>query len=128
MLVYTKTSYLIPRFTFLAPSGGGATPVTLTIRKTLSFHSSSTYKVALDSHTHAIDAVVANGISIDGAQFSITDLSNDVLPIGAVFTVIQNTSTNAISGTLTWPMVRQLRSAATRFKQITKVATATTSR
>ena len=42
---------------------------------------------------------MANGISIDGVQFSITDLSSDVLPTGAVFTVIQNTSTDAIAGT-----------------------------
>jgi autotransporter-associated beta strand protein len=83
----------------LAPSEGGTTPVTLVIRKTLSFFSRSTYKVALDSHMHAIDAVVANGISINGARFSVTDLSSDVLPIGAVFTVIQNSSADAIAGT-----------------------------
>ena len=71
----------------------------LVIRKALTFDTLSMYNVALDKHTHAIDVVVANGISIDGAQFSIADLSSDVLPTGAVFTVLQNTSTDAIAGT-----------------------------
>ena len=39
-----------------------------------------------------------NGVTINGAQFSSTDVGNAVLPAGTIFTVISNTSATDTSG------------------------------
>jgi hypothetical protein len=64
------------------------------------FQLHSTYKCELKSGTAKADKVVANGVTINsGAQFSLTDLASDVLPIGTAFTVIDNTAVTPIAGT-----------------------------
>src|SRR6266851_5107194 len=46
------------------------------------------------------DKVVANGVTINnGAQFSPSDLDSAVLPIGTVFTAVDNTAATSIAGT-----------------------------
>jgi hypothetical protein len=52
----------------------------------------------LNSRTARADKVVANGVTISGAQFSFTGLGNALTP-GTVFTVIDNTAATPIAGT-----------------------------
>jgi hypothetical protein len=54
----------------------------------------------MNSNIPAAAKVVANGVTINkNAQFTFTNLGTAVLPTGAVFTVISNTSANRIAGT-----------------------------
>ena len=72
---------------------------TLTIQSALSFNADGSYHFGLNSGNGRADKVVANGISISGAQFFFTDFGRSKLPIGTVFTLIKNTSTTPIAGT-----------------------------
>ena len=46
------------------------------------------------------DKIVAKGVTINnGATFSFSDLNSSTLPLGTVFTVIDNTATTPIAGT-----------------------------
>ena len=83
----------------LAPGRRGAKADTLTIQGALTFQLDSTYKFELKSSTATADKVVANGVTINGALFSFTDLGSAVLPTGTVFTVIDNTAATPIAGT-----------------------------
>ena len=85
----------------LAPGRRGAKPDTLTILSALTFQLDSTYKFELKSSTTAADKVVANGVTINGALFSITDLGSAVLTAGTVFTAVDNTAATPIAGTFT---------------------------
>ena len=82
----------------LAPGRRGAKADTLTIQGALSFQLDSTYKFELKSSTAAADKVVANGVTINGALFSFTDLGASTLTPGIVFTLISNTAATPISG------------------------------
>jgi hypothetical protein len=64
----------------------------------LTFQLDSTYKFELKSSTTAADKVVANGVTINSALFSFTDLGSAMLPTGTVFTLIDNTATIPIAG------------------------------
>ncbi|PYK11525.1 MAG: hypothetical protein DME65_07010 [Verrucomicrobia bacterium] len=56
--------------------------------------------VAVDSSTSVTDQVAAVGVSVSpGAQFDFLDTGNGTLPVGTVFTVINNTSADPIAGT-----------------------------
>lgn len=84
---------------FLAP-GTGKAPATLTLLSTLSFNSAATFKVDLDSSKAKADKVTAKGVTINnGAQFTLTDGGNGIMPSGTIFTVINNTSATPIVGT-----------------------------
>jgi autotransporter-associated beta strand protein len=74
---------------------------TLTIQSALTFNSDATYKVQLNSTNSIADKVVADGVTINGAQFSFFDLGSGTLTPGTVFTVIDNTSASPIAGTFT---------------------------
>jgi hypothetical protein len=66
----------------------------------LTFQSDAIYNFNLNSKTAKSDSVVANGATINnGAEFTFTDVAHHRLPIGTVFTVIENTSANPIAGT-----------------------------
>jgi autotransporter-associated beta strand protein len=84
----------------LAPGRRGSKTDTLTILSALTFQFDSTYKFELKSSTATADKVVANGVTINGgALFSFTDLDSAVLPIGTVFTAVDNTAATPIVGT-----------------------------
>ena len=72
----------------------------LTIENTLTFAARGTYRWNVDTIRMAADEIAAAGVTIsDGALFSAIVRGNAALPIGAVFTVINNTAAVAISGT-----------------------------
>jgi autotransporter-associated beta strand protein len=73
---------------------------TLTIQKKLTFNSDATYQFQLNSSTANADKVVAHRVSINtGAQFAFADRGNGTLPIGTVFTVVENDTPGSIIGT-----------------------------
>jgi autotransporter-associated beta strand protein len=73
---------------------------TLTISSLLTFKADGTLEVQVNSSRSTADQVAALGISINnGAQFSFADIGSGTLPPGTVFTIINNTSANPISGT-----------------------------
>jgi fibronectin-binding autotransporter adhesin len=71
----------------------------LTIQSTLTFNSDATYEVGLNTKGAIADEVVANGVTISGAQFSLVDRGRLALPPGTVFTVIDNTAATPIAST-----------------------------
>jgi autotransporter-associated beta strand protein len=72
----------------------------LTIENTLTFAPRGTYKWNVNTVGIAGDEIAAAGVTIaNGALFSAILRGNAALPIGAVFTVIDNTAASAISGT-----------------------------
>jgi autotransporter-associated beta strand protein len=71
----------------------------LTIQRALTLNSDAIYNWGLSSNRVAADEVVANGVTISGAQFSYADVGNSVLPPGTVLTAVDNTAATAISGT-----------------------------
>jgi autotransporter-associated beta strand protein len=80
---------------FLSP---GQSPGTLTIQSALTLNSDATYQFELNRSTMAADEVIANGVTINGAEFSFTDLDRGALARGTVFTVIDNTAASLIAG------------------------------
>jgi autotransporter-associated beta strand protein len=82
----------------LAPGQNKGRPDTLTIESPLTFNSDGIYQCEVNSRRAVADKVVANGITIDGGRFTLRDSRGFVLPPGTVFTVIDNTSANQISG------------------------------
>ena len=83
---------------YLAPGLSG--PGILSIKNTLTFNADSTYECDLNLKNSNADQVVCEGVTIaSGAQFALQATGNQVLPAGTVFTVINNQSGNAISGT-----------------------------
>jgi hypothetical protein len=83
----------------LLPGNSAAKPGTITISSTLTFNSDATYKCVLKRTTAKATKVVAEGVTISGAQFSFADLGSATLTAGTVFTVIDNTAATAIAGT-----------------------------
>ena len=80
-------------------------PGTLTINSALTFESLSTYKCVLKRSTSSTGVtavagkVAALGVIINsGVPFTFTDTGTGILPIGMVFTVINNTSASPIAG------------------------------
>jgi autotransporter-associated beta strand protein len=71
---------------------------TLTIQSTLTFNSDATYEAGLNTNDAIADQVVANGVIISGAQFSLVDRGSFALTQGTVFTVIDNRSGTPIAG------------------------------
>jgi len=81
----------------LSPGISGAG--TLTIQSTLTLNADATYRFELNSRTAHADKVVANSVSINGAQFSLLSRGGLMLPAGTVFKVIDNTAATPIAGT-----------------------------
>jgi len=73
---------------------------TLTIQQKLTFNSDATYECDLNSSTAIADKVAAHRVTINaGAQFSFADVGAGTLPIGTIFTVIENDTPGKIVGT-----------------------------
>ncbi len=84
----------------LLPGKSATTPGILTINSALTFNSRSTYKCVLNRSTVKASKATALGVTINsGASFSFVDVGTGTLTVGTVFTVINNTSANPISGT-----------------------------
>ena len=95
--------FLSPGAGVRRPGGGGGTG-TLTIQSTLTFDGFSgngnvIFHFELNSRTARADKVVANGVSISGAQISFGGLGGKQFTSGTVFTVIDNTAATPIAGT-----------------------------
>src|SRR5204863_3779593 len=85
---------------FLEPSIGASKPAKLTIQSPLSFKADGTYTYQLNTKKAKADQAIANGVTIEsGAQFSFQAVANKKLTNGIVFTAINNSSANPISGT-----------------------------
>jgi hypothetical protein len=85
---------------FLAPGVISNEVGKLTVKKTLTFKSDSTYSYKLNTNNGRADLVRAKGITIEsGAQFAFQPKGNHVLTLGTVFTVLNNVSAAPISGT-----------------------------
>lgn len=73
---------------------------TFTMASTLSLNSDATFTFELNSSTATADKLVANGVTLNGSSvFAFSDLGASVLALGTAFTIIDNTSASAISGT-----------------------------
>ena len=84
---------------FLAPSKGAKRPATLAIQSALTFNDDSTCLYKLDTKRRVSDQVLAQGVTIDsGAKFFLRASGTMLLPLGQVFTAINNTATSAITG------------------------------
>jgi hypothetical protein len=83
----------------LSPGRHWITTGNLTIQSTLTFNSDATYNCGLNTNNVTADKVVANGVTINSAQFSFADLGSGTLTPGTVFTVISNTAATPIAGT-----------------------------
>ncbi len=68
----------------------------LSILGALILNSDATYNVGLNATDQTVDQVVANGVTINGAQFHFAVHGRHVLLPGTVFTVIANTAATAI--------------------------------
>jgi autotransporter-associated beta strand protein len=74
-------------------------PGVLTIQEMVTLNSSAACKYGINSDSSVAAQLVAGGVTINGALFSPSDSGTTALPTGTVFTVINNTSLNPISGT-----------------------------
>ena len=70
----------------------------LSILGALILNSDGTYTVGLKTRNQIVDQVMANGITINGAQFHFTVHGQQVLSPGTVFTVLENTAATPIAG------------------------------
>jgi autotransporter-associated beta strand protein len=78
---------------------GANRPGTFTIQSLLTFNGEGIYQMELNSSSAMADEVAALGVVINaGARFSFADIGNSTLPIGTVFTIINNTSATPIAG------------------------------
>jgi fibronectin-binding autotransporter adhesin len=78
----------------------GASVGTFTTISTLSIAAGGTYKFELNSNTSTADKIIAAGVSLAStATISLSDLGSTALALSTSFTVIDNTSGSAISGT-----------------------------
>ena len=85
---------------FLAPGQATTNLITLRIQSSLTLKADATYSYRLSTSKVKADEVVAKGVTIEaGAQFDFQQLGNKKLTTGTVFTAINNTSANPISGT-----------------------------
>ena len=85
---------------FLSPGVDAVSHRTLTIKESLTFNPDATYTCGFNSATAQTDKIVATGVTINGgARFPFEDSNGSALPLGTVFTVIDNTAGNPIRGT-----------------------------
>ncbi len=87
---------------FLAPGylHGAGSPGALTIQGLLTFNGDGVYQMEVNSSSAIADEVATLGVAINtGAKFTFADIGNSTLPVGTVFTIINNTSATPIAGT-----------------------------
>ena len=85
---------------FIAPGINNGVPAVLTIRKSLTFRADGIDHFGYKSNGPRADKIVTRGVTIEsGARLFFAPIGTGVLPIGTVFTAIDNTATTAIAGT-----------------------------
>jgi autotransporter-associated beta strand protein len=85
---------------FLTPGTVTAIPRTLTIQKMLTFRADGTFHFGFKSSGITADKVIARGVSIgSGAVIFFDHVDSGALPLGTVFTAIDNTASTPIAGT-----------------------------
>lgn len=78
----------------------GASVGTFTTTSTLSINAGGVYKFELNSDTSTADKIIAAGVSLNATStINLSDLGSTVLTAGTSFTIIDNTSGSAITGT-----------------------------
>ncbi len=82
----------------LGPGRRGSKPDTLTIQSALTFNSEATYNCGLNTKSATADQVVANGVTVNNAQFSLLSRGGLALQTGTVLTVINNAAATPIAG------------------------------
>jgi len=83
----------------LLGGNSASSPGTLTVNNTLTFNSLSTYQCVLNRTRTKASKATALGVTITtNVPFAFVDTGTGTLATGTVFTVINNTSANAISG------------------------------
>jgi len=83
----------------ISPGARGVKDIgTLTLQRSVTFNDDGLYAFQVDSDNSQSDILNAAGVVINGAQFVATDLGVSSLPVGTVFTAINNTSATAIAG------------------------------
>ncbi|GAB3045164.1 cellulose binding domain-containing protein [Spirosoma pulveris] len=93
----TSGSVTIGSGGFLAP---GNSIGTFTSSAELLLSTGATYQLELNSSNSTMDKLVANGVSLNGANLVSSDLGNGgSLPVGTSYVIIDNTSTNPVTGT-----------------------------
>jgi len=81
----------------LAPGKQGID--TFTTTSALTLNTGATYAVELSSTDGLSDTTNANGVTLNNATLALTDIAPGTLPLGAAFTIINNTGSSAVSGT-----------------------------
>ena len=86
----------------ISPGARGVKDIgTLTLERSVTFNSDGLYAFQVDSDNSQSDTINAAGAVINpGANFVAVDLGNSSLPVGTVFSAINNTSATAITGNL----------------------------
>jgi len=85
---------------FLTPGTNPNIPATLTIGKKVRFKADGTFHFGYKSGNPAADKLVVHGVTIEsGAQFFFGPIGSGTLPLGTVFTAIDNTAATPIAGT-----------------------------
>jgi autotransporter-associated beta strand protein len=93
----TSGSVTVGSGAFIAP---GNSVGVFTTTSVLSLTSGATYQLELNSSASTADKLVANGVSLNGANLVAADLGNaSSLPVGTTYVIIDNTSSSAVSGT-----------------------------
>ena len=82
-----------------AGGSGSVTGQTLTLQQGLTFRSDGIYAATVSGKKQIANKVAAKGVTIGtGAQMTLTDTANGIVPAGTVFVVISNTATAPITG------------------------------
>jgi autotransporter-associated beta strand protein len=85
---------------FITPGVTNGAPATLTVQKKLTFRADGTDQFGYKTNGPGADKIVARGVTIEsGALLSFAPIDTGVLPIGTVFTAIDNTAPTATAGT-----------------------------
>jgi hypothetical protein len=85
---------------FLTPGTVTAIPGTLTIQKMLTFRADGTFHFGFKSSSMTGDKVIARDVTIgSGALIFFDHVDVGTLPLGTVFTAINNTAATPIAGT-----------------------------
>lgn len=72
---------------------------TFTSTAALTLNADATYAVELNSNDSSSDRIVANGVTLNNATLTLTNLSTSDFPLGTNLKIIDNTGTAAINGT-----------------------------
>ncbi len=86
---------------FMAPAVGSNKQTTLTLQSALTMNADATYSYTFKAKQNKArtDLVIANGVTLNGAQLNLVGKTQGSLKRGLTLTLISNTSANPISGT-----------------------------